>query len=94
MSFKVKPAYNSSYWKNLCYVLCPEIQLYKKILHFSLNLDTIQVEKSIDELALLCPDEASDVRDCTVIPRFPQIKATSKEYYRQTKKRLFTIESL
>lgn len=82
------------YWKNLCYVLCPEIQLYKKILHFSLNLDTIQVEKSIDELALLCPDEASDVRDCTVIPRFPQIKATSKEYYRQTKKRLFTIESL
>ena len=42
----------------ICSKLCNEIQIYKKILRLSINLNETQVQDSIDELLSSCPIEA------------------------------------
>jgi len=43
----------------LCQALCEEIQLYKKILHRAINLNSDQVQESLDELAKSCPEQSA-----------------------------------
>jgi len=84
--------YSSRYWVNLCYAMCPEIQIYKQILQRSNNLNVSQVLQSISEVQMMCPEESSSVRSCPGIPRFPLLKLPRKEYVKEAKKRLFTIK--
>jgi len=81
----------SSYWVYLCYVMCPEIQIYKEILQYSDNLNAFEVQQSINEIRNKCPLESSGIRTCTGIPKFPLLKVLQKEYHKETKKRLFTF---
>lgn len=43
----------------LCHELCNEIQIYKSILERAANLDEMQLQVSLDELAAKCPEEAT-----------------------------------
>lgn len=44
----------------LCRELCPEIQVYKSILHRALNLEYVDVEISLNELKESCPVEVAN----------------------------------
>jgi len=44
---------------NLCYALCHEIQIYKKILKISINLSELDLQQSLKELHQICPKEES-----------------------------------
>ena len=80
------------FWINLCHAMCPEIQIYKQILHRANNLNTSQVKESIREVQVLCPEEPSSLRDCPGIPQFPLIMVPRRQYMAETKKRLFIIK--
>ena len=69
--------------------MCPEIQIYKQILQHSNNLNVSQVQESISEVQMMCPEESSNIRSCPGIPQFPLLKVPRKEYIKETKKRLF-----
>ncbi|MGK3743160.1 MAG: hypothetical protein ACI8RD_014235 [Bacillariaceae sp.] len=84
--------YSSPFWVNLCYAMCPEIQIYKQILQHSNNLNVSKVQESISEVQMMCPEEKSIIRSCPGIPRFPLLKVPMKEYIKETKKRLFAIK--
>lgn len=45
---------------NACFFLCPEIQLYKKLLHRAVNLSQEDLKKSLDKLSETCPLEAKN----------------------------------
>lgn len=49
---------------NLCHALCEEIQIYKKLLFWALNLDEQSRRQSLDELLVSCPNESRLVREC------------------------------
>jgi hypothetical protein len=49
--------------RNICYALCEEIQIYKRILLSAANLDAADVETSMAELRESCPIEA-DLESC------------------------------
>ena len=80
------------FWINLCHAMCPEIQIYKKLLERANNLNKSQVKDSIREVQVLCPEETSMLRDCPGIPQFPLIKVPRRQYMAETKKRLFAIK--
>lgn len=44
--------------KNACFFLCPEIQLYKKLLNKAINLNATDRSESLKDLAKYCPKEA------------------------------------
>lgn len=46
--------------RNLCWALCREIAIYKELLRRAENLTPYQVEESLAELALQCPNEAKE----------------------------------
>lgn len=80
-------------WTNLCRALCPEIQIYKRILYEGRNLDAAQVRTSIDEVLAICPAETVAIRTCPTssLPTFPLMKVPRRQYQSETKKRLFEI---
>lgn len=51
-------------YANLCRALCPEIQVYKRLLKEAENLSAAQVQQSILQVKRLCPLETEAVRDC------------------------------
>jgi hypothetical protein len=53
--------------QNLCLALCPEIQVYKRILYMAENLNEEQRRESIAEVARLCPEEAGAERECPLV---------------------------
>jgi hypothetical protein len=81
----------SSFWKNLCCAVCPELQVYKQILHKAQNLNNSEVRESIDEIQAYCPEETNQIRSCPGIPNFPLMKIPRRRYKAEIKKRLFTV---
>jgi hypothetical protein len=49
---------------NLCFGLCEEIQVYKKLLIMAQNLDESQLRESIAEVVAVCPRETFEIREC------------------------------
>jgi hypothetical protein len=81
----------STFWKHLCHAMCPELQVYKNILRHAKNLNVTQVQESIQEVRMLCPNETTGIRSCPGIPKFPLMKIPRRQYKAETKKRLFTV---
>jgi hypothetical protein len=79
--------------ENLCRALCPEIQMYKRILTLADNANESQVRASVEEVQALCPSETLQVRACPGIPTFPLLKVSRRQYQTETKKRLFEMMS-
>lgn len=52
----------------ICFKLCNEIQVYKRILFDSINLSDEQVEESMAELNLSCPIEAAATSCAAPLP--------------------------
>eukprot|EP00567_Pseudictyota_dubia_P006172 CAMPEP_0197460266 /NCGR_PEP_ID=MMETSP1175-20131217/53643_1 /TAXON_ID=1003142 /ORGANISM="Triceratium dubium, Strain CCMP147" /LENGTH=267 /DNA_ID=CAMNT_0042995329 /DNA_START=119 /DNA_END=922 /DNA_ORIENTATION=+ len=51
-------------YENLCRALCPEIQVYKRLLHQVENLNASQVRDSIVQVMSYCPQETEAIRKC------------------------------
>jgi hypothetical protein len=81
---------SSAFWRNLCHAMCPEIQTYKQILQYGRNLNDAQVQESIREVQLLCPEEGHSIHECPGIPQFPLIRVPRRQFKMEVKKRLFT----
>ena len=45
---------------NACFFLCPEIQLYKKLLARAVNLTEDDMKKALDKLSETCPREVTN----------------------------------
>ncbi|KAL7489688.1 hypothetical protein ACHAW6_015376 [Cyclotella cf. meneghiniana] len=71
----------------ICKLLCNDIQVYKEILHRSINLDDEQVALSIDELKSSCPIEAVATTCDTPMPDIRQKLLESRGYQGQTQSR-------
>lgn len=52
----------------ICEKLCNEIQVYRKILSVSINLNDEQVQQSMEEVENSCPSEASATSCHSVLP--------------------------
>ena len=91
-STSVDDDYSSRFWSNLCRAMCPEIQIYQQILEHATNMNVSQVQESISEVQVMCPQyDSSKQRSCPGIPRFPLIKVPRRQYVGETKKRLFVV---
>lgn len=84
---------SSTFWRNLCHAMCPEIQIYTHILRESINLRPPQVDVTLQELRELCPDETTreGQQQCSGIPQFPLMRVPRRQYKPEVKKRLFTV---
>ena len=84
---------SSRFWRNLCRAICPEIRIYQQILEHADNLNPSQVGESLSELQAMCPwyDSKQSSSSCPEIPQFPLIKVPRRQYFGETKKRLFVI---
>lgn len=51
-------------WQRLCHAMCPEIQVYKRLLSVSENLTPRNVQDSIRYLQRRCPNEPAQMREC------------------------------
>jgi hypothetical protein len=91
-STSVDDDYSSRFWSNLCRAMCPEIQIYQQILEHATNMNVSQVQESISEVQVMCPQyDSSKQSSCPGIPRFPLIKVPRRQYVGETKKRLFVV---
>eukprot|EP00533_Pseudo-nitzschia_delicatissima_P007575 CAMPEP_0116082388 /NCGR_PEP_ID=MMETSP0327-20121206/2709_1 /TAXON_ID=44447 /ORGANISM="Pseudo-nitzschia delicatissima, Strain B596" /LENGTH=192 /DNA_ID=CAMNT_0003573197 /DNA_START=611 /DNA_END=1188 /DNA_ORIENTATION=+ len=59
------------FWSNLCRAMCPEIKIYQQILEQAHNLETSQLQASIQEIQALCPHYDPKSTECLEIPDFP-----------------------
>jgi hypothetical protein len=78
---------------NLCRALCPEIQIYKRILREASNLNQSQRRESLEEVRALCPMENFELRECPDIPTFPLINVPRRQYQAEPKHRLFRVKA-
>lgn len=83
--------HSSRFWSNLCHAMCPEIQIYQRILERANNINTSQLLESISEVQKMCPRYSFKQSNCPGIPQFPLIKVPRRRYLAETKKRLFVI---
>lgn len=84
--------YSNRFWLNLCHAMCPEIKIYNQILNRANNINASQLNESISEIQVLCPQFYSTKEwNCPGIPQFPVLKVPRRRYRAETKKRLFTI---
>lgn len=69
----------------ICRLLCNDIQVYKEILHRSVNLDEKQLALSMEDLRASCPLEADSTLCNTPMPDINQKLLDSRGYEGQTK---------
>jgi len=64
----------------ICEKLCNEIQVYRKILTVSVNLNIEQVHQSMKEVAMSCPNEASATSCHSVLPDITEKLISGRGY--------------
>ncbi len=64
----------------ICEKLCNEILVYRKILTVSVNLNIEMVQKSIEEVAMSCPNEASATSCHSVLPDITEKLISGRGY--------------
>lgn len=79
------------FWSNLCRAMCPEIKIYQQILEQAHNLETSQLQASIQEIQALCPHYDPKSTECLEIPDFPLLRVPRRQFKGETKKRLFAM---